>query len=201
MGLRFLYPVYFIPEVEFTPHQDTANWVVERLRALLGRMGKTIFFRSGSEPLVLTEERRELRKQQRIDAMRKSSGLPPTLSERRESDVPELGRNVNHDFQMLFMRRQGLDNQEFYSLKSENDFKKSKPKKKTPQVVQVEERETADGLANDCPICMKSLMDSVIMPCQHMITCYDCSVLLLNRKDKCPICRDSILEVIKIFMT
>lgn len=33
------------------------------VRALMERMGKTLFFRSGGEPLILTEEQRELRKQ------------------------------------------------------------------------------------------------------------------------------------------
>ena len=33
------------------------------VRSLLERMGKTLFFRSGGEPLILSEEQREARKQ------------------------------------------------------------------------------------------------------------------------------------------
>lgn len=33
------------------------------VRSLCERMGKTLFFRSGGEPLILTEEQREARKQ------------------------------------------------------------------------------------------------------------------------------------------
>ena len=196
VGLRFLYPVYYIPEVEFTPHKDTANWAIEKLRALLSQMGKTLFFRSGSEPIVLTEEKRETRKQQRIDELRMSSGLPPIMTGRQDSNVPELGRNVNHDLHKLFMRRNA--NQEFYSLENENDNKKSKSKK---MQIQVEEMDNATGLDNDCAICMDSIRNSVLRPCNHMITCFNCSLLLLNRIDNCPICRDRIEDVIKIFMS
>ncbi len=66
LGLRFLYPVYYISEVksclpmksnwdrkilsfqvEITPHKETANWLIEKLRTLLSHMRKTLFFRSG----------------------------------------------------------------------------------------------------------------------------------------------------------
>lgn len=49
---------------------------MEKLRTLLGQMGKTLFFRSGTDPLILSEDKREMRKQQRIDELRLNSGLP-----------------------------------------------------------------------------------------------------------------------------
>lgn len=39
--------------------------------------------RSGSDPLVLSEEKREMRKQQRIEELRNSSGLPPLMRQDR----------------------------------------------------------------------------------------------------------------------
>jgi len=33
------------------------------VRSLMERMGKTLFFRSGDEPLILSEEQRDFRKQ------------------------------------------------------------------------------------------------------------------------------------------
>ncbi len=196
VGLRLLYPVYYIPEVEFTPHKDTGNWVVEKLRTLLSQMGKTLFFRSGSEPLVLTEEKREMRKQQRIDELRLSSGLPPLMNIRQDSNVPELGRNVQSDLHKLFMKRS--PNQGFFALENDNtpDHKKNKSNKRAV----VEDLEN-QGLDNDCAICMDTPRNSVLRPCNHMITCYNCSTLLLNRQDNCPICRDQIEDVIKIFMS
>ena len=80
LGLRFLYPVYYISEVEVTPHKETSNLVIEKLRNLLGQMGKTLFFRSGSDPLILSEDKREMRKQQRIDELRNSNGKQTIIS-------------------------------------------------------------------------------------------------------------------------
>ena len=193
VGLRFLYPVYYISEVEITPYKDTANWVIERLRTLLSQMGKTLFFRSGSEPLILSEEKRELRKQQRVEELRLSNGLPPL---RQETNIPELGRNLHSDLHKLFMRRN--PNQDFYSLNNElgKDTKKSKGKR-----LEDLNESSSGSQENDCAICMDQSRNSVLRPCNHMITCYECSMLLLNRQDNCPVCREKIEEVIKIFMS
>ncbi|XP_064623519.1 probable 3-hydroxybutyryl-CoA dehydrogenase [Lineus longissimus] len=75
MGLRFLYPVYYIPEVEITPNKYTSAVAIEKVRVLLEQMGKTLFFRSGDEPLILTEEQREERKKARFDQIKNTSGL------------------------------------------------------------------------------------------------------------------------------
>ena len=52
---------------------------------------------------------------------------------------------------------------------------------------------------NDCAICMDKDRNCVMRPCHHMVTCYDCAAMLINRRDGCPICRKDILEIIKIF--
>ncbi|RNA05873.1 peroxisomal fatty acid beta-oxidation multifunctional AIM1-like [Brachionus plicatilis] len=187
-GLRFLYPVYYIPEVEFTPIKDTENMVMERLRAILGQMGKTLFFRSGSEPLILTEEKRELRKQQRVEDLRLSSGLPPVMMLRQDSNAPELSRSIQSDLYKIFIKKN--QNQDFHSIQNDTDrYKKS-------------QNELSDeNKDNDCAICMDMVRNSVLRPCNHMITCFDCSNLLFKRSDNCPICREKIEDVIKIFMS
>ena len=165
---------------------------------MLAQMGKTLFFRSGSEPLILTEEKREMRKQQRIDELRLSSGLPPLMNSRQDSNVPELGRNVQADLHKLFLKRN--PNQGFFGLDADTDHK-SKSKSKSKMAVEAEVENGGGGTDNDCAICMDSIRNSVLRPCNHMITCYNCSTLLLNRQDNCPICRDKIEDVIKIFMS
>lgn len=88
---------------------------MERLRTLLGQMGKTLFFRSGSDPLILSEEKRETRKQQRIEELRISNGLPPLMSFRQDSNVPELSRNIQTDLYKLFIKRN--QNEDFFRYK------------------------------------------------------------------------------------
>ena len=73
--------------------------------------------------MILTEEKRETRKQQRIEELRLSSGLPPVMSFRQSSNLPELGRNTNSDLNRLFTRKH--PNQEFFSLNNLNTKEKS----------------------------------------------------------------------------
>ncbi|KAK2168394.1 hypothetical protein LSH36_17g09002 [Paralvinella palmiformis] len=91
VGLRFLYPVYYIPEVEITPNKYTANEVIEKLRTLMEKMGKTLFFRSGGEPLILTEEQRETRRLARLEQIKNTSGLGTCF----ESNLPTLSHHGN----------------------------------------------------------------------------------------------------------
>ena len=158
-------------------------------------MGKTLFFRSGSDPLVLSEEKREMRKQQRIDELRNSSGLPPLM--RQDSTIPELSRNVQTDLYKLFLRRN--QHQEFYALNESKEAKKKLSKNDKKMIEDM--NDTSGNNDNDCAICMDLIRNSVLRPCNHMITCFDCSMLLLNRQDNCPVCREKIEDVIKIFMS
>ncbi|CAH1792547.1 unnamed protein product [Owenia fusiformis] len=91
LGLRFLFPVFYIPEVEVTPDKLTSAATIEKVRNLLEKMGKTLFFRSGGEPLILTEEQRELRKQARFEQIKSSSGLGRFW----ENSIPGLGHRGN----------------------------------------------------------------------------------------------------------
>ncbi|KAH9384666.1 hypothetical protein HPB48_026677 [Haemaphysalis longicornis] len=62
LGLRFLFPVYAIPEVEIQLCRGTSMATLSWVRGFLERMGKTAFLRAGPEPLVLSEREREARR-------------------------------------------------------------------------------------------------------------------------------------------
>ncbi len=163
-------------------------------------LGKTLFFRSGNEPLILTEEKREMRKQQRIEELRLSSGLPPIMAFRQSSNLPELGRTTNTDLNKLFSKRHPT--QEFFSfnnLLNKDNAKSGKSAEKL--LIDENSKSNENSSDDDCVICMDISRNSVLRPCNHMITCYECSMLLLNREDNCPICRKRIEDVIKIFMS
>lgn len=108
LGIRYLFPVYCIPEIEITPCKYTSGTTVDRVRTLMDRMGKTLFFRSGGEPLILTEEQREQRKQARIEELQSLSGFGhnsaqtfPALTHRglgsTSPDVEMSGNNQEKD--------------------------------------------------------------------------------------------------------
>lgn len=85
--VRFLFPVYCIPEVEIVPGKHTSLSTLEKVRVFLSRMGKIAFFRSGTEPLVLSPEQREAKK---IDFLRSIKENKGCLQKMRRN-VPNLG--------------------------------------------------------------------------------------------------------------
>ena len=103
------------------------------------------------------------------------------------------------DISRLFLRKS--QNQEFLSFNHEtiNEKKnylsnlfKSRSEKKT-----IDSHGENLSQDNDCAICMDKPKNSVLRPCNHMVTCVGCSNLLLNRQDNCPVCRVKINEVRK----
>jgi len=59
---------------------------------------------------------------------------------------------------------------------------------------------TADAPLNECVVCLECAPDSVLYTCGHMCMCYSCACdVVQNRGALCPICRQSIRDVIKIF--
>ena len=107
-----MYPVYYIPEVEINPTRWTNTQTIQQcssfslhsflkdfffleVRRLIEGLGKTLYFRSSLEPLILDEEGREMRKKTRMEAIKKNNNgnnggssvlvndrtlLPPDLS-------------------------------------------------------------------------------------------------------------------------
>ncbi|XP_072031906.1 3-hydroxybutyryl-CoA dehydrogenase-like [Amphiura filiformis] len=91
MGLRFLHPVYAIPEVEISPTRYTAPANIEKVRQMLERMGKTLFFRSGREPLILSVAQINSRKHARREQLARQHGMLVV----QRGDAPELGHSGN----------------------------------------------------------------------------------------------------------
>lgn len=163
LGLRFLFPVYCVPEVEITPNKYTSGQVIEKVRTLLEKMGKTLFFRSGTEPLVLSEEQREERRQVVRDQVKSNSGIGTFYVH----DIPSLSHSGGHgSSQAVTNSRGGLGSN--------------------------------DG-ETDCAICMDKPRDCVMRPCHHMVACYTCAAMLINRRDGCPICRKDIIEILRVY--
>lgn len=50
---------------------------------------------------------------------------------------------------------------------------------------------------NECAICMNNIINTVFYPCGHNCTCYECSIRFITKP--CPICRQKVFEVMKIY--
>ncbi|KIH67114.1 zinc finger, C3HC4 type, partial [Ancylostoma duodenale] len=67
-------------------------------------------------------------------------------------------------------------------------------------------RESSDreeGLQGDdtdeCTVCMSARVNSALYKCGHSCMCYDCAMQTYRSSGLCPLCRASIMDVIKIF--
>lgn len=56
--------------------------------------------------------------------------------------------------------------------------------------------------SKDCPICFERPINCVLYQCGHMCTCYECGVKQWRTQSRsCPICRTTIKDVIKTYMS
>ncbi|KAK4266407.1 hypothetical protein QN277_027336 [Acacia crassicarpa] len=55
-----------------------------------------------------------------------------------------------------------------------------------------------DPEKEECVICMTEPKDTAVLPCRHMCMCSECAKALRLQSNKCPICRQSIEELIEI---
>ena len=104
--MRFLFPVYYIHEVELNPSTSTSTqtiairkcppingvWSSTRLflsspvvRTFLESMDKVLYFRSSSDPLILTEEQRDVRRKSRRISSHITTQSSSPYSDRIES--------------------------------------------------------------------------------------------------------------------
>lgn len=54
----------------------------------------------------------------------------------------------------------------------------------------------------ECSVCMESEPNAALYPCGHMCMCYECAVSVQKlRGALCPICRQPIIEILRIYHT
>ena len=65
---------------------------------------------------------------------------------------------------------------------------------------ETDSQEAADNASNECTVCWEKPPNCVIYTCGHMCMCYECAVDIKNNQGAlCPICRQEIKDIIKIF--
>jgi len=62
--------------------------------------------------------------------------------------------------------------------------------------------ECEDNSSNECAVCLERPPDCVLYMCGHMCMCYRCALGIHQSADaSCPICRQPIIDIIKIYRT
>lgn len=61
-------------------------------------------------------------------------------------------------------------------------------------------QESMDNASNECCVCLEEPPNCVIYTCGHMCMCYNCAMdIKENQGAECPMCRQPIKDIIKIF--
>lgn len=51
----------------------------------------------------------------------------------------------------------------------------------------------------DCSICLTHPVNTLMLPCRHYATCFTCTQTLHASTNKCPICREIVLDFVKVY--
>jgi len=121
IGVRFLFPVYSISEVEMSSYDMTDKDTINTITQWLERMGKTAFLRSGPEPLILSEEDRDMRWKTRAAMIKTNRGL----GGRVVSHLPYLAHRGNfappQDDETKFNKRISIEQECIICMDTERD--------------------------------------------------------------------------------
>lgn len=61
---------------------------------------------------------------------------------------------------------------------------------------------SAETEASECTVCYERAVNAVLYTCGHMCMCFECAIVVKNHKSAlCPICRQEIKDVIRIYKT
>eukprot|EP01083_Nonionella_stella_P043023 116100_1 len=90
---------------------------------------------------------------------------------------------INHQ---LFLKSMGLKEEEDQNVLIKH-------------IERIVKHEAIASYPNICVLCTTNVVDTVVLPCKHCYSCYEC-----NKKqaiEKCAICRKDITQIMQIFMT
>ncbi len=165
LGLRFLYPVYCMTDVELTTTSLTSIAVIDRIRLALSDMDKTLFYRKGKTPVHLT---------------------PTEIAQQNARRKDKL----NLEFYLTYgVKQKNVETDEYRPKPVSHIAEESS-----------ENQQSATSLNLTCAICLESPRNAIFTPCNHLVSCYDCSKRLHACDKECPICRQKINEVIRIYI-
>lgn len=96
----------------------------------------------------------------------------------------------------LRLSKEGIESPQIV-LSHETVFKIGNSAMYQVQLENIEKKEINEKSfqGNQCIICLDSERDCLIMPCRHNVSCTKC----IKSIKKCPVCREDILDIIKIY--
>ena len=224
LGVRFLYPVLLVPDVEFTAGLETSPAALEQAKSLLLSMDKKPFFKAPGSGNHLKLLAQHYEGRQREGAETRRLRTRATGGIHSQSTLADPSSYYLGDGQPL---RTNL-----FPVAPSSSSTVVAPSAPTlpsySQVVAEDARgggESADAtevttgltttsssvpataaasLSPDsklCAICLDGPKNGLFFPCGHLCACMRCCEQLQSSSGACPICRASIDKVVRVFET
>jgi len=174
MGVRFLYPVLLIADVEITCATETTASAVEQIKSMLMQHGKKPYMKrpGAGNHLVLTQDMvkmqyaAHLQKRQLAEQAAAAAGArPPPVAAAAGAAVATTA-DVAGGVASAAAASAG-----------------------------------AAGADTTCLVCMDQPKNTLLYPCGHVSVCDDCAATLMARGGTCPVCRAKVDRVIRAFIT
>lgn len=119
------------------------------------------------------------------------------LMERYMDDTVKLAEKIREHVKRLRVVEGETDYEDYKDEQIEEFYQEAKKYKRSIKQERDRRKVTIiDDLL--CSICMDKQKDTVIFPCKHFCSCYDCAIHLIQ-EEKCPLCRGEITECVKIY--
>ena len=61
-------------------------------------------------------------------------------------------------------------------------------------------REERPILTTNCKVCLTAPLEEMLLPCQHIAVCSNCCDRILVKNKRCPICREEIKGVMRVYI-
>lgn len=180
VGVRFLFPVLLIADVELTSGLLTSVATLEQVKSMLLSMDKTPFFKAPGAGNYLRLEPSTLEVRQREGAEKRRAriagvqGAQPMFEPEAYYGYP--GMTASMRTLALSGPQGGI----------------------TPSAPPLAEAEPPRD--ESCSICLDAKKNALFVPCGHLSACFPCAQLILSSAQRCPVCRARIEKVVKVFI-
>lgn len=214
MGVRFLYPVLLIPDVEITSGLETDMRFVEQAKSMLMSMDKEPFYKApgSGNHLKLLAQNYERRQREGAETRRRrisssggihgqnaladpgsyyrGDGQPLRTNHFPAATVPVAPSpdDVAHGISAMYVSAPALAS--------------APPLPNAAATVEQGPvpREVSDD-ETKCSICLDGPKNGLFFPCGHLCACMQCGDTLQATTNKCPICRATISKVVRVFIS
>lgn len=220
MGVRFLYPVLLVPDVEITAGMETDPACVEQAKSMLMSMDKQPFYKApgSGNHLKLLAQNYKRRQREGAETRRRRVGISGGIhgqnaladpgsyyrgdgqplrtnhfpSVRPPASAPAVPSAPQLEDLHLGVVQQGMAQLSVHGTPAEPMWEDAGP---IP-------REMSEDDGSKCAICLDGPKNGLFFPCGHLCACMPCSeALQATAPHKCPICRAQITKVVRVFVS